>query len=98
MLVRGQPLKVMLEQSPHRHTEYNQYAKALDQLKEESEIEAHKCEPCGRTLRIYAAATWQELGKPGPNGWEWNVDGFADAQLPTPSFLAQPAAETRDNQ
>lgn len=98
VLVRGQPLKVMLEQSLQRRTEYGQYARPLDQLREETEAEAHKWEPCGRTLRTYAEPTWQELGKPGPNGWEWNAAVFTEAQLPTPSFLAPSVGEPRDNQ
>lgn len=62
----------------------------------ESEIVAHKYEACGRTLRMYAAPSWQELGKPGANGWEWNTSGFIDAQVPLPSFLAAPSADGRD--
>lgn len=64
LLVCGHPLKVMLEQSPQRRAEYSQNTKALGQHKQEIEIDAHKWEPCGRALRIYAAPTWQESNNP----------------------------------
>lgn len=95
LLVRFQTLKVMEEQSPQRKSEYIQYARALELLRAEADIEPHRYETCGRTLRIYAAPTWQELGEPSAHGWEWNTSGFIDAQMAMPSFLATPSAEAQ---
>lgn len=93
--VRGNALKVMVEQSPQRKVEYSQYAKAVEMLREERDLAEQSWEPCGRTLRIYAAPGWQELGKPGVRGWEWNREAFVQAQMVLPAFLSQPLVEAK---
>lgn len=91
--VRRNPLKVILEQSPQRKVEHGQYARAIEMLREEKDLSPRSWEPCGRTLRVYTAPGWQELGKTSAQGWVWDRSAFEQAQLRMPSFLAQPPLE-----
>lgn len=86
--VRDCDVRAALEQSAQRKAEYSQYYGALDRLRQEALL-ADKWIEDGRALRIYAANSWQELGKPSECGWVWNPAAFADAGLPRPAFLPQ---------
>lgn len=84
--VRGQQLRIVVEHSPQRKLEYGQYARALEELHGEPDLVGKWVED-GRALRVYAAASWQELGRPTSSGWTWELAAFVDANLALPSFL-----------
>lgn len=82
--VRGSRLRVGLEQSPQRKMEYQQFSRALELLRSCPGLDG-KWEEDGRTLRVYAKQSWQELGRPTPSGWQWDLENFAAAKLPPPA-------------
>lgn len=94
--VRGHEVRVVAEQSPQRRHEYTLFAAALEELKGEPEL-AGRWEADGRSLRVYATKTWQELGKPGPSSWQWSRASFDEANIPLPSFLRDTGATVTDD-
>lgn len=76
---RGHGVRVVLEQSPQRKHDYNQHARALEELRAETQIVGKWIED-GRALGIYAAQSWQDLGRPSPPGWTLELPPRAEEQ------------------
>jgi len=76
--VHGKELRVVLEQSAERRRDYAQFSKPKDALMEEV---------CQKSLRLYSKGTWELLGKPSEQGWQWHARSFQVAGVGLPSSL-----------